>query len=151
MQPAKPPPSTPPPTINPETKPVQKRLRRFIRQPEQLPSRQITDEGLAAVAIVERYRFIPTSLLIRLMPGDHKNNHRHLQTLFHKGLVQRFALPRYGGPTEFIYYLDSPHSLTLLITEGLLPSLSEDQRERQEEIIRYNRGSDYTGLHKDPG
>ena len=150
MQPAEPPPPTPPPIINPDTKPVQKRLRRFIRQPEQLPGRQITNKGLAAVSIVERYRFIPTSLLIRLMPGDHKNNHRHLQTLFHKGLVQRFALPRYGGPTEFIYYLDSPASLTLLIAEGLLPNLSDDQQERKEEIIRYNRQNDYRGLHKDP-
>jgi hypothetical protein len=58
------------------------------------------------VAIIERYRFIPTSLLVRLMPGDQKNNHRHLQTLFHHGLVNRFCLPKYGGPGEFMYYLD---------------------------------------------
>ena len=53
-----------PPTINTNTKPVQKRLRRFIRQPDHR-SRRVTDKGLAAVAIIERYRFIPTSLLIR--------------------------------------------------------------------------------------
>jgi hypothetical protein len=139
-------PSETPPTIN--DKPVQKRLRRFLRQPEQLQSRRITDKGLDAVAIVERYRFIPTSLLIRLMPGDHKNNHRHLQTLYHHGLVNRFAL---GPAGEFIYCLDSPHSLPLLISHGRLPNLSEDEHSRKAEIIRYNRDNDYSGLHKNLG
>ena len=98
----------PPPT----TKPPQKRLRRFIRQPDRLQGRQLTTKGLQAVAIIERYRFLPTSLLVRLMPGDQKNNPRCVQTLFHQGLVNRFALPKYGGPGEFIYYLDSRDSLT---------------------------------------
>lgn len=80
------------------TPPPQSRLRRFIRQPEKLADRQVTPKALEALALVERYRFLPTSLLIRLMPGNQRNTHRHLQTLFHKGLVQRFALPRYGGP-----------------------------------------------------
>jgi hypothetical protein len=145
------PPDEPTEIINPETKPVQKRLRRFQRQPEQLEARRITDKGLAAISIIERYRFIPTSLLIRLMPGDHKNNHRHLQTLYHHGLVNRFALPKYGGPGEFIYYLDSPHSLPLLISHGWLPNLSEDDHSRKAEIIRYNRDNDYSGLHKNIG
>ena len=135
----------PPPT----TKPPQKRLRRFIRQPDRLADRQLTAKGLQAVAIIERYRFVPTSLLVRLMPGDQKNNNRHLQTLFHKGLVNRFALPKYGGPGEFIYYLDSQASLTTLIEQGLLQSISEEERSRKAELIRYNRQNDYAKLHKD--
>jgi hypothetical protein len=59
---------------------MQQRLRRFIRQPEKLESRQITDKAIEAVAIIERYRFLPTSFLVRLMPGDQKNNHLCLST-----------------------------------------------------------------------
>ena len=70
----------------------QKRLRRFIRQPDRLEGRQLTKKGLEAIAIIERYRFIPSSLLVRLMPGGRRNTHRHLQTLFHKSYVNRFAL-----------------------------------------------------------
>jgi hypothetical protein len=55
---------------------TQKRLRKFVRQPEHLASRQITGRGLAAMAIIERYRIISTSLLIRLMGGDQRNNYR---------------------------------------------------------------------------
>lgn len=128
---------------------MQQRLRRFLRQPEKLEGRQITDKGLAAVSIIERYRFLPTSLLVRLMPGDHKNNHRHLQTLFHRGLVNRFCLPKYGGPGEFIYYLDSASVLATLKEAGLLPDMTEEQRRRREETIRYNREHDYSRLHRD--
>ena len=137
----------PPPT----TKPPQKRLRRFVRQPDRLADRQLTAKSLGAVAIIERYRFLPTSLLVRLMPGDQKNNNRHLQTLFHRGLVNRFALPKYGGPGEFIYYLDSQASLTTLIEQGLLPNLGEEERSRKAELIRYNRQNDYAQLHRDAG
>jgi Replication-relaxation len=91
---------------------------------------------------------VPTSLLLRLMPGDQKNNHRHLQTLFHRGLVNRFCLPKYGGPGEFIYYLDSPHSLDTLAAAGLFTAEGPDRRRRQE-IIRYNRENNYARLHHD--
>jgi hypothetical protein len=127
---------------------MQQRLRRFLRQPEKLEGRQITDKGLAAVATIEQYRFVPTSLLVRLMPGDQKNNHRHLQTLFHRGMVNRFCLPKYGGPGEFIYYLDAASALATLKEAGLLPELSDEQRRRREEIIRNNREHDYSQLHK---
>jgi hypothetical protein len=130
-----------------QTKP-QQRLRRFIRQPDRLTERQLTQKGLEAMAVIERYRFIPTSLLVRLVSGGVRNNYRHLQTLFHKGLVNRFALPKYGGPGEFIYYLDSLSSFNLLIEQGLL-ALSDQERGRREEIIRYNREKDYAKLHRD--
>ena len=78
------------------------RLRRFIRQPERLASRQVTDKGLEAIATIERYRFIPSSLLVRLVAGGQRNNYRHLQTVYHRGLVTRFCLPKYGGPGEIL-------------------------------------------------
>lgn len=129
---------------------MQQRLRKFIRQPEKLGSRQITLKGLTAVAIIERYRFIPTSLLVRLMPGDEKNNHRQLQTIYHHGMVNRFCLPKYGGPGEFIYYLDNPHSLLTVIQEGLLQGTDEDFS-RKQEIIRNNREAGYDELHRNGG
>jgi hypothetical protein len=133
----------------PEKK-VQQRLRRFIRQPERVANRQVTSKALEAIAIIERYRFIPTSLLVRLMSGEITNNYLHLRNLFHKGLVNRFAVPRYGVPGEFIYYLDSASSLSLLVEEGLLANLSDEARGRKEEIIRYNREKNYAGLYRDP-
>jgi hypothetical protein len=127
----------------------QLRLKRFIRQPEKLAGRQITPKGLEAVAVIDRYRFIPSSLLVRLMSGAQRNNYRHLQTLFHHGVVNRFCLPKYGGPGEFIYYLDSQQSLLTLIQEGLLPGLTDEDRRQKQEIIRLNREKAYHQLHRD--
>src|SRR6266702_1109279 len=92
---------------SPTPKSPQQRLRRFIRQPEKLGRKQITDKTLEALSIIERYRIIPSSLLVRLMSGNTRNNYNHLQTLFHLGLSNHFALPKYGGPGEHIHYLDS--------------------------------------------
>jgi hypothetical protein len=131
------------------TKPTQQRLPKFKRAPDKLPAREITDKGLFAISIIEQYRFIPTSLLVRLMPGDKKNNYRHLQTLFHKGFVNRFALPRIGNPGEFIFYLDSVKSLQLLMSAGLMSPADEEERKRREDIIRYNREKDYAAMHRD--
>lgn len=128
---------------------MQQRLRKFIRQPEQIEGRQVTDKGLEVVAAIERYRFVPSSLLVRLVPGGMRNNHRHLQTLFHKGIINRFALPKYGGPGEFIYYLDSSQALKLIIDAGLIqPTTAE--RQRKEQVIWANREKDYASIHRDP-
>jgi hypothetical protein len=127
----------------------QQRLKKFIRQPERLQPRQLTDKGLEGVAIIERYRFVPSSLLVRLMLGGQRNNYRNLQTLFHKNLVSRFALPKYGGPGEFIYYLDGRQALDTLITEGLL-TVTDNERKAKEEIIRSNRERNYAQLHRNP-
>src|SRR5690348_10575532 len=103
-------------TTTPPAQP-QQRMRRFIRQPEKLGGRRITDKTLQALAIIERYRIIPSSFLVRLMPGNLRNNYDHLQLLFHKGLSNHFSLPKYGGPGEHIHYLDSKDALDLLISE----------------------------------
>jgi hypothetical protein len=71
------------PTLAKEKSP-QQRLKKFLRQPDRLAGRQVTEKGLAAIATIERYRFVPSHLLVRLMPGDLKSNYRQLQTLFHK-------------------------------------------------------------------
>ena len=129
---------------------MQQRLSRFVRQPDRLPGRQLTDKGLEVMAAIERYRFLPSSLLVRLVAGGERNNYRHLQTLFHKGFVNRFALPTaYNTPGEFVYYLDVLTSFRLLIDKGLVQTDDADLRRRQE-LIRLNREKDYGSLHKDP-
>jgi hypothetical protein len=132
------------------TSPPQQRLRRFVRQPELLASRQVTDKGLEAIATIERYRFIPSSLLVRLMPGGQRNNHRHLQTLFHKGLISRFAFPKFGGPGEFIYYLDKAEALNLLVDSGQL-RLTDEDRQQKLQLIWNHAEKNYAGIHHNAG
>jgi len=129
---------------------AQHRLKRFIRQPDRLADRQLTPKGLELLATVERYHLLPSSMLVRLVAGDRSNNYRHLQTLFHKGLVNRFAMPTiWGTPGEFVYYLDTATSLKTLEEHGLV-ELAAEKREQRAEITRYNRQKNWAGLHKDP-
>src|SRR3990172_8615820 len=99
---------------------MQQRLRKFMRQPDKIGSHDITETDLAIIYKVEQYRFIPTSLLTRLVPGNSRVIERRLQILYHKDLVNRFALRRAGG--ECNYFLDSRTALQLLVQEkGLDP------------------------------
>src|SRR3954447_18960964 len=136
-------------TINPAD-PVQQRLSRFVRQPEKFESRQLTDKSLETMAVIERYRFVASSLLVRLVEAGQRNTHRHLQTLFHKGLVNRFALPTtWGTPGEFVYYLDTLAPLRLFTGRGII-NPTDAELARKEELIRLNRQKAYSQLHKDP-
>jgi len=97
------------------------RLKKYSRErAENLPPRRITDRSIEIIEIVERYRFIPTSLIVRLVKGDVRTTERHLQNLYHQGLVNRFAFPSTFYPTEFIYYLDDKRALVLLTNAGRL-------------------------------
>src|ERR1044071_7380884 len=129
--------------------PPQTRRKRFVRQPEKLGCRQVTDKTFQGLSIIERYRLVPTSLLVRLMPGEITNNYEHLRTLFDLGYVSRFALPTLlGKPGEFVYYIDKQASLKLLIEHGFIQP-NESLGERQE-VIRLNRDKKYHQLHTDP-
>lgn len=95
------------------------RLKKYTREnPENLPPRRITPRSIEIIDIVRRYRFIPTSLIVRLIDGDLRTTERHLQNLYHQGFVNRFAFPSSYYPTEFNYYLDDKRSLDLLIDAG---------------------------------
>src|SRR5260370_497027 len=101
----------------------QLRLLKFQRDPAYAARRQITDRSLEIIATIERYRFIPTSLLLRLVAGDPRNTHDHLKHLYHKSLVNRFCFfgPT-GRPQEFNYFLDNPEALNILLARtGLDP------------------------------
>lgn len=99
---------------------MQQRLRKFSRDPEHLPKRLITERSLKIISLINEYHFLPTSLIIRLIPGNQRITQRHLQTLYHKGFINRFAFPKVGAGFvgEFVYYLDSAYALELLVEAG---------------------------------
>src|ERR1041385_5869683 len=100
---------------------MQKRLKKYERDPRSLSavaSRRITETSLRIIATIHDYKIIPTSLLVRVVPGHEKNIQRHLQQLYHKELINRFAFMRGKNPGEFHYYLDNPEALRLLVAQG---------------------------------
>jgi len=117
------------------------RLKKYSRErAENLPPRRITERSIEIVEIVERYRFIPTSLIVRLVNGDVRTTERHLQNLYHQGLVNRFAFPSTFYPTEFIYYLDDKRALALLVNAG------RDAEKFDTEIVKRNREKRYSEI-----
>jgi hypothetical protein len=124
---------------------MQQRLRKYRRDPryaEILGNRQITDRSLEIISNLSYYRFLPTSLLVALIEGYARITHRHLQMLFHRGLINRFTFPRIGNPGEFIYYLDNTQALELLIEH----EWSEREGLNFEEV-RNNREKNYSAIH----
>lgn len=97
---------------------MQQRLHKYRRDPERLPAREITERSVEIIGIIERYKFLPTSLVAALAGGNQRITKRHLQSLYHKGFINRFAFPRVGNPGEFIYYIDDTRSLALLVNHG---------------------------------
>jgi hypothetical protein len=123
---------------------MQQRLKKYGRDVESLSavaSRRITDTSLAIIATIHDYKIIPTSSLVRVVPGHEKNIHRHLQQLYHKGLVNRFAFMRGKNPSEFHYYLDNTAALDLLLANGV------DRASLDFEEVRRNRGKAYCDMN----
>jgi hypothetical protein len=120
---------------------MQERLRKYQRDLEHLPPREITPRSIEVIGLIERYKFLPTSLVTALSGGNKRITARHLQALYHNGFVNRFAFPRVGNPGEFIYYLDDVRSLALLINAGA-------DRERLDfEGVKRNREKQYCEIN----
>lgn len=101
---------------------MQRRLKKYSRTDATraaMRSRRITDTSLAIMATIHDYKILPTSLLLRLVPGHEKNSCKQLQMLYHKGLVNRFAFMRRKNFGEFNYYLDNPAALKLIADRGV--------------------------------
>lgn len=123
---------------------MQQRLKKYGRDTASLSAvatRRITETSIAIIATIHDYRIIPTSSLVRLVAGHEKNIQRHLQQLYHKGLVNRFAFMRGNNPGEFHYYLDNTAALDLLIASGV----EADSLERDE--VRRNREKAYCNVN----
>lgn len=123
---------------------MQQRLTKYSRNADTLAavsSRQITNTSLAILATIHDYKIIPTSFIVRLVPGHEKSIHRHLQQLYHKELINRFAFMRGKNPSEFYYYLDNSAALELLVLNGV----ERDHLEFEE--VRRNREKRYSDVN----
>lgn len=119
---------------------MQQRLKKYSRDGSTrvaVASRQVTNTSLAVIATIHDYRIIPSSLIVRLVPGHEKSIYRHLKNLYHKELVNRFAFMRGKNPSEFYYYLDNPTALELLVSNGLDPESLEFDEVRRNREKRY--------------
>jgi hypothetical protein len=119
-----------------------RRLKKYSRErAENLPTRRITNRSVEIIEIIYRYRFIPTSMIVRLIDGDMRTTERHLQNLYHQGLINRWAFPSTYYPTEFNYYLDDRRALTLLVNEK-----GYDPDKLDYETIKHNREKRYSEI-----
>jgi hypothetical protein len=123
---------------------MQQRLRKYGRDANTftaVASRQITEASLRIIATIHDYKIIPSSLIVRLVPGHEKSTYRHLQQLYHKQLINRFAFMRGKNPSEFYYYLDNTEGLELLVSNGA------DREYLEFDEVRRNREKRYCDVN----
>jgi hypothetical protein len=111
---------------------------KFTR-PETPTNGVVTDRDLDIIEAILRYRFSPTSHLVRLVGGNEDVTLRRLRRLWEKGFINRWAFPGIRTHSEFHYYLDSREPLDLLMAHG---RITEPHPTMLEEI-RNNREKDY--------
>jgi hypothetical protein len=121
------------------------RLPKTRRVPEAFSGRELTERSLKIIETIGRYRFLSSSKVIRLVGGNEDVTHRHLQQLFHLGLISRLKIPSAPANSEFIYFLENA---------ALLRNVAHDARINAEclnfEEIRLNRDK-YGGEHTTNG
>ena len=101
----------------------------------------ISERDLDIIEAVLRYRFSPTSELVRLVGGNEDVTQRRLRKLWEWQTINRFAFPGIRTHSEFIYYLDNRQSLEVLSQHGRLTEIHP----QMEDELRQNREADYAG------
>jgi hypothetical protein len=96
---------------------------------------------LDLIEAILRYRFSPTSELVRLVGGNEDVTQRRLRRLWEAGLINRFAFPGFRTYSEFVYYLDNADTLDLLVRHERLPEVHQQMYDE----VRLNREADYAG------
>src|SRR5580658_3248596 len=108
---------------------------KFVR-PEKPTPGLITERDLDIIEAILRYRFSPTSQLVRLVGGNEDVTLRRLRRLWEKGLINRWAFPGIRTHSEFHYYLDSREPIDLLLAHdrvtGPHPAMLEEIRSNRE-------------------
>lgn len=94
-----------------------------FKRPEQPRRGIVTERDLDIIEAILRYRLSPTSELVRLVGGNEDVTQRRLRCLWEWGHINRFAFPGIRTHSEFIYYLDRPHTLELLVEHGRLAEI----------------------------
>ena len=79
---------------------MQTRFSKFVR-PVQPVTGMITDRDLDILSAILRYRFSPTSVLVRLVGGNEDVTLRRLRRLWEQVLVSRWAFPGIRTHSEF--------------------------------------------------
>src|SRR5215467_13133988 len=95
---------------------------KFVR-PEMPRNGVITDRDLDIIEAILRYRFSPTSELVRLVGGNEDVTQRRLRMLWERQLTNRFAFPGIRTHSEFVYYLDSRKTLEMLVQHQRLTEI----------------------------
>src|ERR1700730_1059619 len=111
---------------------------KFLR-PEAPRNGVITDRDLDIIEAILRYRFSPTSEVVRLVGGNTNVTLRRLRQLWEWGHINRFAFPGFRTHSEFIYYLDKIQALDVLVQHQRLTEIHP----QMEEELRMNREADY--------
>jgi DNA-binding HxlR family transcriptional regulator len=111
---------------------------KFIR-PEETDKGRISDRDLDILEAVLRYRFSPTSELVRLVGGNQDVTQRRLRKLWEWGLINRFAFPGIRTHSEFHYYLDNRKALEVLVEHARLADIHAAMLEE----LRANREKNY--------
>src|SRR5258708_10750463 len=86
-----------------------------FKRPEQPRRGIISERDLDIIEAILRYRFSPTSELVRLVGGNEDVTQRRLRKLWEAGVINRFAFPGIRTHSEFIYYIDHRQTLDLLL------------------------------------
>jgi hypothetical protein len=86
---------------------MQARLPKSRRAPDLVAPLALTERSFEIVRSLAGYRFLSTSILVKLAGGNEDVTHRHLQSLYHRGIISRLTIPRLGNRGEFIYFLDN--------------------------------------------
>jgi len=126
---------------------MQQRLPKYRRTDDSLAAlshRQITDRSLEIISFLSFYHILPTSLLVKLVEGNEDITCRHLQTLYHRRLINRFSFPSVINPGEFHYYIDHPAALELLTDAGWA-----EPHDLNFDRVRYDRDKKYDQIHFD--
>jgi hypothetical protein len=125
----------------------QKRLPKYSRtdeSKEKFANTRVTEIDLHIVANLAHYRILPTSILVKLVPGSEAAIRRHLKKLYHLRILDRFHIPRPAGrnPGEFIYVIYSTAAL-----DWLLEHEWSERGDLDYEQARYNRERPYSDLN----
>ncbi len=113
-----------------------------FKRPQEVDRGRISARDLDLIEAISRYRFSPTSELVRLARGNEDVTHRRLRRLWEWQIINRFAFPKVGmGQHEFNYYLDNRQALETLVEFGRLSEIHPSMLEE----ISHNREKDYAG------
>lgn len=121
-----------------------KRLPKFRRAPEKLPNRQTTSIDFDIIKLLHDFKFLSSTQLWKLVGADRKAVYKHLQTLYHQELINRFHFPTMFGAGEFYYYLDNTDALNLLVSE-----IGHQKTEFNYEEVRRNKQKAYGDMRFD--